>query len=157
MEDLSLHILDIAENALRAGAKNVFIRLTQSKKDDQLVLEVTDDGEGMSEENARRSLDPFFTTKPGRRLGLGLPLLAHAAEQAGGKIEVQSVLGRGTKVMAIFGLNHIDRVPLGNIEKTLECLRATHPEVCFRFEGVDLDELRRHDTSHNQQPEHRSA
>ena len=137
MEDLSLHILDIAENALRAGAKNVFIRLTQSKKDDQLVLEVSDDGEGMNEENARRSLDPFFTTKRGRRVGLGLPLLAQAAEEAGGTLEVQSAPGKGTKVIATFALSHIDRKPLGNIEQTLHCLKATHPEVCFRFENLE--------------------
>jgi len=157
MEDLSLHILDIAENALRAGARNVVIRLTQSKKDDQLVLEVSDDGEGMNEEDTRCSLDPFFTTKHGKRVGLGLPLLAQAAEQAGGKLEVQSVPGHGTKVTAIFGLKHIDRIPLGNIEETVECLRRTHPGVCFRFEGVDLDEVRHHGTSHYQQPEHTGA
>jgi len=153
MEDLSLHILDIAENALRAGAKNVDIRLVQSESQDRLVLEVTDDGEGMNEENARRSTDPFFTTKCGKRVGLGLPLLAQAAEQTGGDLKVQSVPGRGTKVTATFGLSHIDRSPVGNLEETLRCLRATHPEVCFRFEAVDLDELRRHDRSHNQQPE----
>ena len=143
MEDLSLHILDIAENALRAGAENLVIRLTQSQRGDRLVLELVDDGEGMSEENARRSLDPFFTTKHGKRVGLGLPLLAQAAEQAGGNLEVESVPGRGTKVTATFGLSHIDRAPLGNLQETLQCLRATHPDVCIRFEAVDLDELRR--------------
>jgi signal transduction histidine kinase len=143
MEDLSLHILDIAENALRAGAETVVIRLAQSKRQDRLVLEVVDDGEGMSEEDARRSLDPFFTTQHGKRVGLGLPLLAQAAEQAGGNLEVESVPGRGTRVTATFGLSHIDRAPLGNLQETLRCLRATHPEVRFRFEAVDLDELRR--------------
>ena len=139
MEDISLHILDIAENALRAGAKNVFIRLAQSKRDDRLVLEVTDDGEGMNEEARKRSVDPFYTTKRGKRVGLGLSLLAQAAEEAGGELEVQSAPGKGTKVIATLGLNHIDRKPLGNIEETLRCLRATHPEVCFRFESVQTD------------------
>jgi len=139
MEDISLHILDIAENALRAGAKNVFIRLAQSKRDDRLVLEVTDDGEGMNDEARKRSVDPFYTTKRGKRVGLGLPLLAQAAEEAGGELEVQSAPGKGTKVIATLGLSHIDRKPLGNIEETLQCLRATHPEVCFRFESVETD------------------
>ena len=139
MEDISLHILDIAENALRAGAKNVFIRLAQSKRDDRLVLEVTDDGEGMNDEARKRSVDPFYTTKGGKRVGLGLPLLAQAAEEAGGELEVQSVPGKGTKVIATLGLSHIDRKPIGNIEETLQCLRATHPEVCFRFESVETD------------------
>lgn len=137
MEDVSLHILDIVENALRAGAKNVAIRLAQCQKEDRLVLEVTDDGEGMNEETRQRSLDPFFTTKHGKRVGLGLPLLAQAAEAAEGKLEVQSAPGQGTKVIANFGLSHIDRKPLGNIEETLRCLRATHPEVRFSFERVE--------------------
>ena len=139
MEDVSLHILDIAENALRAGAKHITIRLAQGKQADRLVLEVTDDGEGMDEETMERSVDPFFTTKHGKKIGLGLPLLAQAAEEAGGKLEVQSAPGKGTKVIATFGLSHIDRKPLGNIEETLQCLKATHPEVCFRFENVETE------------------
>ena len=139
MEDVSLHILDIVENALRAGANNVIIRLAQSKREDRLVLEVTDDGEGMNEETMSRSVDPFFTTKLSKRVGLGLPLLAQAAEEAGGKLEVQSAPGKGTRVIATFGLSHIDRRPLGNMEETLQCLKATHPEVCFRFESVETD------------------
>jgi len=139
MEDVSLHILDIVENALRAEAKNVVIRLAQEKRADRLVLEVTDDGEGMDEETRRRSLDPFFTTKRGKRTGLGLPLLAQAAEETGGTLEVQSAPGKGTKVIATFGLSHIDRKPLGDIEQTLRCLKATHPEVCFRFESMETD------------------
>ena len=139
MEDISLHLLDIVENALRAGAKNVVIRLAQSQREDRLILEVTDDGEGMTEEDTRRSVDPFFTTKGGKRVGLGLPLLAQAAEEAGGTLEVQSAPGAGTKVIATFGLSHIDRRPLGDIAETLKCLRATHPELGLRFETLDLD------------------
>lgn len=139
MEDVSLHILDIVENALKAGAKNVVIRLAQGKRTDRLVLEVTDDGEGMDDETRRRSLDPFFTTKRGKRVGLGLPLLAQAAKEAGGTLEVESAPGKGTKVIATFGLSHIDRKPLGDIQQTMHCLKATHPEVCFRFESVETD------------------
>jgi signal transduction histidine kinase len=139
MEDVSLHILDIVENALRAGARNVFIRLAEDKKDDRLVLEITDDGAGMNDETKRRALDPFFTTKNGKRVGLGLPLLAQSAEEAGGTLEVESAPGKGTTVIATFGLSHIDCKPLGNIEETVRCLKATHPEVCFRFESVETD------------------
>lgn len=139
MEDVSLHILDIVENALRAGARNVLIRLTEGRRADRLVLEIADDGGGMSEETKRQVLDPFFTTKNGKRVGLGLPFLAQAAEEAGGKLEVESAPGKGTRVIATFGLSHIDRKPLGNIEETLHCLKATHPDVCFRFERVETD------------------
>ncbi|MCS6803780.1 MAG: ATP-binding protein [Blastocatellia bacterium] len=139
MEDLSLHILDIVENALRAGARNVIVRLSQSKREDRLILEIIDDGEGMDEETVSRSLDPFFTTKEGKRIGLGLPLLAQAAEEAEGKVYIKSAPGKGTTVTAIFRLSHIDRKPLGNIEETVRCLRRTHPEVRFHFESVNAD------------------
>jgi signal transduction histidine kinase len=139
MEDVSLHVLDIVENALRAGAKNVLVRLAQEKDANRLVLEVTDDGAGMNEETRRKSLDPFFTTQRGKRVGLGLPFLAQAAEEAGGKLEVRSAPGKGTTVRATFELSHIDRKPLGNLEETMRCLRATHPEVCFHLERVETD------------------
>lgn len=136
MEDVSLHILDIVENALRAGARHVTIRLTESQREDRLTLEVIDDGAGMDAETLGRATDPFFTTKEGKRVGLGLPLLAQAAEEAGGKLEVESAPGKGTKVTAAFRLSHIDRRPLGNIDETMRCLEATHPEVCLRLERV---------------------
>jgi signal transduction histidine kinase len=140
MEDLSLHILDIVENSIRASAKHVAIRLVQSEKADTLRLEVTDDGEGMDEETVRQSISPFFTTKEGKRVGLGLSLLAQAAEEAGGGLEVQSAKGKETKVVATFRLHHIDRKPLGNLDETVRCLKLTHPEVTFRFESVNTDE-----------------
>jgi signal transduction histidine kinase len=137
MEDLSLHILDIVENSLRANARNVAVTLTRSEKDDTLILEVTDDGEGMNEETLRQSIDPFFTTKGGKKVGFGLAFLAQAAEEADGKLQVESAKGRGTKVIATFKLSHIDRKPLGNIEETVRCLRQTHPDVHFRFEYLN--------------------
>lgn len=139
MEDLSLHILDIVENSLRANAKHIEIKLIQDEKTDKLTLEVIDDGEGMSEETMKQSLNPFFTTKRGKKVGLGLPFLAQSAEEAGGKLEIESMKGKGTKVTAEFTLSHIDRKPIGNIEETVRCLEATHPEVsfCFDFENLD--------------------
>jgi len=136
MEDLSLHILDIVENSIRAKAKNIEIKLTQNETQDTLLLEVADDGEGMDEEAVMRSRDPFYTTKAGKKVGLGLSFLAQSAEEADGTLEIESAKGRGTKVTATFRLSHIDRKPLGNFEETLKCLKATHPEVNFRFEYV---------------------
>lgn len=136
MEDLSLHILDIVENSLRADARNVDVKVTESQKDDTLILEVNDDGDGMDEETVRQAVDPFFTTKRGKKVGLGLAFLAQAAREAEGKLEVESTKGRGTKVIATFKLSHIDRKPLGNLEETVKCLRLAHPEVGFRFEHL---------------------
>jgi signal transduction histidine kinase len=139
MEDLSLHILDIVENSLRANATTVVIRLTESTKTNTLVLEVIDDGEGMDEETVCRSLDPFYTSKSGKRVGLGLPFLAQSAEEAEGSLQVESAIGEGTRITAIFKLSHIDRKPLGNLEETLRTLKATHPEVRFSFEHLTMD------------------
>ena len=139
MEDPSLHILDIVENSLRANAKNIGIKLIQNENNDTLTLEVTDDGEGMSEEMRQHSLDPFFTTKEGKNVGLGLPLLAQSAEEANGKLEIESMRGKGTKVTVVFRRSHIDRKPIGNLEETMKCLKATHPEVDFGFEYESND------------------
>ncbi len=132
MEDLSLHILDIAENAIAAGASRIAIFINENEAKDTLSIRVSDDGPGMTEEAARRGLDPFFSTK-GKRTGLGLPLLAQTAEQCGGRLTVASVPGKGTKVVARFRLRHIDRPPLTNMSGTLEVLVLGHPEIAFRY------------------------
>ena len=119
MEDLSLHILDIMENSIRAGARTVSLRLSADEAGDLLILEVADDGEGMTEEARRRALDPFFTTKERKRFGLGLPLLAQAAEATGGGVTVESRPARGTRVRATFHPDHVDMKPLGEVGKTV--------------------------------------
>jgi len=136
MEDISLHILDIVENSLEANAKNVKIKLMENEKKDVLILEIKDDGEGMDENTKRQAINPFFTTKKGKRVGLGLAFLAQSAEEAGGKIKIESKKGKGTKVTATFTLSHIDRKPLGNLEETIKCLKGAHPEVNFSFKQI---------------------
>ncbi|MDD8014403.1 MAG: ATP-binding protein [Acidobacteriota bacterium] len=132
MEDLSLHILDIAENAISAGATRIAISVNANEKRDILTIRLTDDGPGMSEETAGLALDPFFTTK-GKRTGLGIPLLAQAAEHCGGGMSITSAAGRGTKVTATFRLRHIDRPPLTNMKGTLMTLVFGHPEIGFHY------------------------
>jgi len=134
MQDISLHILDIVENSLKANAKNIQIRLLEDKEKDLLILEIKDDGEGMSERTKQEASKPFFTTKEGKKVGLGLALLAQSVEEAGGSLEIESAADKGTKIIATFGLSHIDRKPLGNIDETMKCLKGTHPEVNFSFE-----------------------
>jgi len=87
MEDLSLHILDIAENAIRAGGTKIVIKLLEDKSNDRLNVSIEDDGKGMDEETVKRALDPFFTTKDSKEVGLGLALLSQAAEQSGGDLK----------------------------------------------------------------------
>jgi anti-sigma regulatory factor (Ser/Thr protein kinase) len=132
MEDLSFHILDIVENAVAAGADRVFIAVNENARRDLLSLRVTDNGRGMSREERRRALDPFFTTGR-KRTGLGLPLLAQTAELSGGRVVLESWPGRGTRVTARFRLGHVDRPPLTKISETLMILFFGHPEVGFRY------------------------
>lgn len=133
MLDLSLHILDIAENSIRAGSRTVHIALDEDRARDLLTLTIRDDGAGMEAHERRAAVDPFFTTKHGKRVGLGLSLLTQAAEQANGRVTLTSETGKGTIVTATFRLGHLDRQPLGDIDQTLTCLRATHPEIAFLF------------------------
>jgi hypothetical protein len=132
MEDLSLHILDIAENGIAAGAKRISISINENKKRDLLTIRVSDNGRGMSKDTLRRALDPFFSTK-GKATGLGLALLAQAAEQCGGGLAIATAYGKGTKVMARFHYGHIDRPPLTNMTGTIATLVLGHPEVRFLY------------------------
>jgi anti-sigma regulatory factor (Ser/Thr protein kinase) len=133
MLELSLHILDIAENAVRAQAKKVSILLTEDPQADRLTLEIRDDGKGMTEDELRRVLDPFYTTKKVRRVGLGLPMLAQAAENAGGWFEIQSKPDSGTLVKVAFQISHIDRQPMGDLQGTLTTLIAGNPDIHFIY------------------------
>jgi DNA mismatch repair ATPase MutL len=132
-EDLSLHILDIAENSVRAQARNIKIKIEEDMSKDLLVLEIKDDGKGMDKDFLRKALDPFSTTKPGRKVGLGLSFLAHAARMANGDLTIDSKEGKGTKIKAFFQHSHLDRQPLGDIKETLTTLIVGNPKINFSF------------------------
>ncbi len=151
MLELSLHILDIVENSTRAGAKNVTIDVTEDEEADRFTLEIGDDGKGMDPETLKKALDPFYTSKKVRRVGLGLPMLAEAAERTGGFFQIASKAGEGTRVLAVFGYSHIDRQPLGDIAGTLTALVTGNPDVNMvyrhrkngRFFVLDTAEVKR--------------
>jgi len=136
MEDISLHIMDIIENSIRAVAKNIELRMIE--KDKVLTLEIIDDGIGMSEETKKKALDPFFSSKKNKKFGLGLSLLSQSSEEAGGNLKIESEVGKGTKITATFKSDHIDRKPLGDIGTTLKCLILAHPEINFSFDHVNI-------------------
>lgn len=136
MKELSLNILDIAENAVKAGATLTEIRVTESGN--LLTLSVRDNGCGMDAETVERVTDPFYTTRTTRSVGLGLPLLKLEAEQTGGGITVVSRSERqyadhGTEVTAMFHTDHIDCVPLGDVTATVVTLIQGHPQTDFLF------------------------
>ena len=136
MEDISLHILDIAENSIRVNAKNINIKIIEDKKNDLLTLTIEDDGKGMDDKTKKDALNPFFTTKKGKKVGLGLPFLSQSAEEADGTTKIESEPGKGTKITTTFKLEHIDRKPFGNLNETIKCLKVTHPEINITFDHV---------------------
>jgi len=145
MEDLSLHILDIAENSVRADAKQIRISITKDAEKDQLCIDVIDDGKGMDAATLARVRDPFFTTKR-KKTGLGIPLLSQAAEQAGGRVRVDSAPGTGTRISATFQWSHVDRPPIGSIAETLLTLIAGHPDRDYIYEEAEGKGIFRFDT-----------
>ncbi len=134
MLELSLHIMDLVQNSLVAGATRVEIRIVESLAEDRLIIEIQDDGQGIPEEMVSRVTDPFVTSRKARAVGLGLPLFKNAAERCGGGMEVHSEMGRGTRVLAWFRLDHLDRAPLGNIGETMGILITGNPRVDFVYE-----------------------
>lgn len=133
MVELSLHILDITENSLIAGAKNIEILIDEDFKKDLLTIEIIDDGAGMDKEMIEKIKDPFVTSRTTRRVGLGIPLFKDAAELANGKLVIESNKNIGTKLKATFQHSHIDRQPLGNMKDTLVTLIIGNPEVDFKY------------------------
>lgn len=136
MHDLSLHILDVTENALEAGATQIHITIVEDSARNLLVIEIADNGKGMDAGQVARALDPFWTTRKTRRVGLGLPLLAAAARAAEGSLDLRSAPGNGTTVRATFRHDHIDRKPLGDLPATITMLLSRRP---------DLDLIYRHE------------
>jgi len=132
MEDLSLHVLDIAENAVAADATRITVFVNENERRNLLMIRISDNGRGMSKKDARRAFDPFFSTK-GKRTGFGLPFLSQAAEQSGGSLVLTSSPGRGTRVAARFQSRHIDRPPLTSMARTMATLVFGHPEIDVRY------------------------
>lgn len=137
MKELSLNILDIVENSVKAKAS--LTEITLNETENVLTLIIKDNGCGMSEETLRGVTDPFYTTRTTRKVGLGLPLLKMAAEQTGGKITVESVheskdaVNHGTTVTAVFYTDHIDFTPLGDVVESVLTLIQGHPDTDFLF------------------------
>ncbi len=138
MLEISLNILDIVENSTRAGAHLVTIGITEDKEEDTLRIEIADNGEGMEPDTMKMALDPFYSSKLVRRVGLGLPMLSHAAKLADGTFKLESKKGKGTKVTAHFKYSHIDRQPLGDIPGTMVTMIAGNPNVDFVYTHISV-------------------
>ena len=146
MKELSLNILDITENSVKAGATLTEISITESGN--KLIISIKDDGCGMSEDIVRSVVDPFYTTRTTRKVGMGVPLFKMAAEQTGGKLEIVSNTGEdhGTTVTAYFYKDHLVFTPLGDLISTVTTLIQGHPDTDFLFTHLIDDKEIRLDT-----------
>ncbi len=133
MTEISLNILDVAENSTKAGASFVTITVEADFPADQLTVTIKDNGCGMTPEQVEHVTDPFFTSRTTRKVGLGVPFFKYAAESTGGRFSIESQAGVGTTVTAVFILSHIDRMPLGNISSTIHTLVVYHPKTDFVY------------------------
>ncbi len=139
MEEISLHILDIAENSVMAQAKLIEIVITEDSAKDIMEININDDGRGMDEETILKALSPFYSSRTTRRIGLGLPLFKATCEATGGWLTIYSTPGKGTKVNARLGLSHIDKPPLGDIAGTILMLVISYPDRDFYYKHIVND------------------
>jgi len=133
LRELTLHLLDIAENSVAAQARTVTLTVVEDLAHDRLSMSVADDGQGMDAEMAARVVDPFVTSRTTRKVGLGIPLLKEAAEACNGVLNIDSAVGKGTTLTVEFQHSHIDRMPLGNLPDTILSLVIAYPQVHWRF------------------------
>lgn len=136
MKELSLHILDIAQNSIVAGATIISILVNEDPFNDLLTIEIEDNGKGIPAEMLQNVKDPYSTTRTTRRVGMGLPLLNDACWISGGELEIESREGAGTKVTATLGLNHIDRQPIGDMAGVIVLLVSANPKIEFQYTHI---------------------
>lgn len=128
MKELSLHILDIGQNSVSAGASLIQILVEENTGEDVLRITIKDNGSGMDQETAGRVVDPFYTSRTTRKVGLGIPMFKANAELCGGSFKLESQIGLGTMLCAVFKRSHIDRVPLGNMADTVMAMVMANPQ-----------------------------
>lgn len=136
MQELALHVLDIVQNSVRANASHIIIRIEEKISENKMVLIVTDNGVGIDETIKPHLTNPFTTTRTLRKVGLGLPFLEQMCYETEGSLKIESQKGVGTRVIATMGYNHIDRLPLGAIEKTMGMLILGRPDIHYTYEHV---------------------
>ncbi len=142
MTELSLNVLDIANNSIRANASLIEITVRINSLTDTLTIRIADNGCGMSKEQLDKVEDPFYTTRTTRSVGLGIPFFKQEALDTGGSFNMESTEGKGTTVTATFGLSHIDRMPLGDINSTIYTLIIANTQIDFMYTyGLDGKEF----------------
>jgi anti-sigma regulatory factor (Ser/Thr protein kinase) len=133
MQELSLHILDIVQNSVRANADKIEVLVEEIPNKDIYSIEITDNGSGVDADTLVQIADPFFTTRTTRKVGMGISLYKQSAEQAGGSLIIESEQGKGTKLKAVFSFSHLDRPAMGDIAGTMTLLIGSYPQIRFIY------------------------
>lgn len=136
MKDLSMHILDIVQNSIRAKARNISIMVHEKPEDDQYIITIEDDGYGMDKEELAKAIEPFYTSRTTRKVGLGLSLLKQNTEATNGSFKICSEKNKGTWLTATFGFKHFDRPILGDITGTMLILFTSSEEINFKYTHI---------------------
>ena len=138
MAEISLHLMDLIENSISAGASMVELYIYQNRKKDFMIITIIDNGKGMSDDVIERAQDPLFSTKEGKNWGLGIPLFKQTAEMCDGFFRINSIENRFTKVEVGMKLSHIDRPPMGDLVGTIISVILGHPDLDFSL-FLDVD------------------
>jgi anti-sigma regulatory factor (Ser/Thr protein kinase) len=133
VKDLSLHILDIVQNSVAAGADLVTVTIDEDLAANMFRIEIGDNGRGMTKETLAKVADPYYTSRTTRKVGMGIPLFMHTARQAGGQLQITSEPGAGTKVVVKLAYDHIDRPALGDMAGVMSMLSGTNPDMDFVY------------------------
>lgn len=133
MRELSLNVLDIAQNSIAAAASQIQIEVVERTDAHTLTIGIYDNGRGMTDEQVKSVLDPFYTTRTTRKVGLGVPLFKMAAEQTGGSLSVSSKVGIGTNIKAVFHTDSVDFTPLGDMASTVTTLVSMNTDLHFLY------------------------
>lgn len=133
MRELSLHILDLVQNAIEAEATAVTLEIIENTDKDSLIIRVSDNGRGMNKKMRQLVIDPFITTRTTRRIGLGLPLMDMSTKRCGGYLNIESTPGQGTVIEAMYQHSHLDRPPMGNLVETIKSILVANPVLQFSY------------------------
>lgn len=139
MQELSMNIMDIVQNSVKAEATEIEIYINENIKDNKFIFSIKDNGKGMTKEFIKKVKDPFSTSRTTRKVGLGIPFVDQTCQMCNGKLDIQSEIGIGTTITATMEYNNIDRPPLGDIAATMQAIIISNPDKNFTYTHIYND------------------
>lgn len=136
MQDLAMHILDIAYNSIRAQASEITVTYRDSTIANKITITIQDNGCGLSELQIQQVTNPFYTTRTTRRVGMGVALFQGLAQQCDGQFSLTSQVNLGTTIQVSVRKDHWDTPPQGDLAQTMQTLIQADPTIHFQFNMV---------------------